>query len=264
MVAHRQAPAGRALIDIEFARLAADFLHDLDAGRAGADNADPLAGEVDLLMRPFLRPEDLAPELADPFDLRILGDGQGARRHDAIGRLDDLAAFERGAPEFCLVIPHRALDPRVEEIIVAQLQLVGDEIGVSQDFRLCGELLGPAPFLLNLIGETVTVVDAHQVAARAGIAVPVPDAADVATGLDTKDVLAHFAKAIDGVHAAEASANYDDVHVSGGRVSCLGVHLDTSGLTFEMRVLKGRVATGGSHTAPLRLARAHHLRPPAL
>jgi hypothetical protein len=58
-----------------------------------------------------------------------------------------------------------------------QVVAIGDVIGVAEDLRLAGVALGPVPFLLQLVVEGVGVLHALDVAAGAGIAVPVPGAA---------------------------------------------------------------------------------------
>ena len=52
-VLRRNAVVGRALEDDELIGLPGDLRDRLDAGRAGADDGDPLAGEVDALVRPL-------------------------------------------------------------------------------------------------------------------------------------------------------------------------------------------------------------------
>jgi hypothetical protein len=68
--------------------------------------------------------------------------------------------------------------PGLELDVAPQVVAVGDVVGVFQDLGLGGVALGPLPFLLELGRELVGILHALDVAARAGIAVPVPGAAD--------------------------------------------------------------------------------------
>ena len=71
-------------------------------------------------------------------------------------------------------------DAGVELDIGAQIEAVGDVVGVFQNLRLRRVALAPVPFLLQFVGERIGILHALDVAARAGIAVPVPGAADAA------------------------------------------------------------------------------------
>ena len=67
---------------------------------------------------------------------------------------------------------------------VAQVEAVGHMPGVAQELGLAGVALGPFPLLLEFLGEAVGVLDGLDVAAGAGVAVPVPGSADVVTPLE--------------------------------------------------------------------------------
>ncbi|MEJ7720541.1 MAG: hypothetical protein WKF58_08890 [Ilumatobacteraceae bacterium] len=73
---------------------------------------------------------------------------------------------------------------RVELDVPAEIEPVGDVVGVAQDLGLRGVALAPLPLLLQVVVERVRVVHALDVAAGAGIAVPVPGAADVGGRLE--------------------------------------------------------------------------------
>ena len=96
-----------------------------------------------------------------------------------------------------------------------QIEAVGDVIDVAQDLRLRAVALGPLPFLLQLVGERVRVLQAFDVAAAARIAVPEPGAADAAAGLEGAHLQAELAQAVDGVEAADARADDDGVELGG-------------------------------------------------
>ena len=92
----------------------------------------------------------------------------GRRPTTAIGRL----------------VEHGALDAGVELDVRPQVEAVGDMVGVFQNLRLRRVALAPVPFLLQFFGERIGILHALDVAARAGIAVPVPGAADARALLD--------------------------------------------------------------------------------
>ena len=58
------------------------------------------------------------------------------------------------------------------------------------------------------------VVEALQVDARPGVAVVVPDAADVAAPLDAQHAHAHFSELVHAVDAAHAAADDNDIEVA--------------------------------------------------
>ena len=88
-------------------------------------------------------------------------------------------------------------------------------IDVAQDLRLGAVALRPLPLLLQCVGEAVGIFQAFDVAARAGIAVPEPGAADAAARFVGTDREAQAAQAMDGVEAGEAAADDGDVQEAG-------------------------------------------------
>src|SRR3546814_3179565 len=75
-----------------------------------------------------------------------------------------------------LVVPRRR-DARAEADVATQVEPVRDMLEIAHDLRLTGIALGPGPLLLEFVGEGKGIVVALGIAARAGIAVPVPSAA---------------------------------------------------------------------------------------
>ena len=98
---------------------------------------------------------------------------------------------------FAAVIPMRGRDRAAELHVPAQVELVGDVVQVFQRVGLRGEVLLPVPFLHQLLGKGVAVGPAFGIEARAGIAVPVPGAADVRAGLEDPRGHAQFAQAVE-------------------------------------------------------------------
>ena len=167
-----------ALKHREVAGLLGDHRHRLDARRSRADHADALAGEIDRLMRPVAGVIDLALKTIEALDL-----GHPCVRQAAGGEHDEfcghgLAVGERDRPQVGALIELRAFDDGVELDVGAETKTVGDVVGVFQNLRLRRVALAPVPFLLQLFGERIGILHALDVAARAGIAVPVPGAAD--------------------------------------------------------------------------------------
>src|SRR5260370_41143302 len=75
-------------------------------------------------------------------------------------------------------------DLGLELDVAAEVEAIGDVVGIAQDLGLGGVALRPFPFLLQLGRELVGILDAFDVAACAGIAVPIPGAADALAGLE--------------------------------------------------------------------------------
>ncbi len=86
-----------------------------------------------------------------------------------------------------------------------------DMIGVSEDFRLRRIFLRPVPLLVELFRERERILHALDVAARAGIAVPVPGAADTAAGLIDPRLKAEPAQPVQHIEAGETRADHDGV-----------------------------------------------------
>ena len=114
---------------------------------------------------------------------------QRRREHAAAGdeelRVDRLALVGRERPAAGLLVEAGARDRRVEHDVLAQVETVGDVVQPALDLRLAGEFLAPAPALVEILGEQVLVDVAFGIEPRAGIAVPVPGAADVGGGCRT-------------------------------------------------------------------------------
>src|SRR6202012_5712292 len=79
--------------------------------------------------------------------------------------------------------------------------------------RLAGEMLGPFPFRQQLPGEGIAVGIAFRIESCAGIAIPVPGAADLGAGLEHAHLQAQFAQPQELVHARQAAADDDGVEI---------------------------------------------------
>ena len=232
-IAGGQAEVGGALEDVQRARLGGDDGDGLDAGRARADHADALAGEVHALVRPASGVVGGAAEGVDPLDLRQPPGGQAARRHDAEPGGNGIAPVRPQGPAAGSLVEVSRHNARAEAEAAAQVEAVGDVPGVAQDFRLGGEHLAPAPFLLQGVVEGVGVLHGLHVAARAGVAVPVPGAAHVPPGLEPDGGQAQAAQAVHHVQAGEPGADDDRVAACIVWFRCLAVARRTCSVAVQ-------------------------------
>ena len=194
-----------------------DALH---GGGAGADDADDLVGEAgEVALRraarvgvvPAAGVERVALERLDAGDARELGTVEGAVRHDHEAGAHAIAAVGGDDPAEGFVVPAQLRDLRLEAGVAVEVELFADGPAVGED-------LGRAAVLF--VGDVADLLKQGQVdvgldvAGGAGVAVPVPGAAEVAALLDHTDVFdAGFAQARAGQQAAESAADHSDVDV---------------------------------------------------
>ena len=178
------AEVGGALEDGDGLGLLRDDGDGLDAGGAGADDADALAGEVDAFVGPFAGVDPVAFEGVEAGEVWEAGDGEAAGAHDAEARGEAVALVGFDVPAGGGVVVVGCGDAGFELHAAAEIEFVCDEAGVFEDFGLGGVALAPVPFLLDFVGEGELVGEAFDVAPGAGVAVPVPGTADVCAGFD--------------------------------------------------------------------------------
>ena len=195
------------------ADLAGDGLDGLHAGGAGADHRNALAFEVDRFFRPARGVEGASLETVAALDARQGRRRQRTDRGDEEARREAAAVFQRDAPALRRLVIDRRVDAARKPDVAAQVEFVGDIFAVAQRLRLAGEMLRPFPFVQQLPGEGVTVGIALGIEARAGIAVPVPGAADLGAGLEHAHPQAEFAQPVELVHARQPGADDDDIEV---------------------------------------------------
>ena len=150
-------------------------------------------------------------EIRHAFDLGHLRDGERADRRDEPAGARAMPVLRLDLPGEPVLVPGRADDPRPEPDIAAQVELVGDEVHIAQGFGLGREMLAPIPLLKQFPGEGEAVAVALGIEARAGIAVPVPGAADIAAGLEHPHPEAEFPEPVKLVEAGNARADHDGV-----------------------------------------------------
>ena len=103
---------------------------------------------------------------------------------------------------------------RVELHVALQVVAFGDMLEITQDFGLLGIAFGPFPLLQQLLvpGEAIDV--GVGIATRAGVAVPVPGAANGFTGFINPHLQPQFVpQRLQHVHAGKACADHDSVKV---------------------------------------------------
>ena len=185
----------------------------LDGRRTGADNSDALSGEIHALMRPIAGVVGLALEAVQAREVRHPCGGQAAGRHHAVTARDDRSPRSVRTVQRCSVSSKRRSVTRVSNCdVAAQVEPVGDVVGIAQDFGLSGEQFAPLPVLLQLRRERIGILHALDVTACARVAVPVPGAADACSRLEHDRRHAEATHAMQHVHAGEAGP--DDDHVN--------------------------------------------------
>ncbi len=128
-----------------------------------------------------------------------------------------LAASRFDGPQPGSVVPAHAAHPCVEAHVSPQAEAVHHLLEIGENFRLVGITVRPAPLALQLLREGIGVIDREQVAARAGIAVVIPYAADLGRGFEAQHVQPCPIKAVNRVDTGKTGA--DDDHVMG-----FGIH----------------------------------------
>src|SRR5437870_4975778 len=111
----------------------------------------------------------------------------------------------------------RRRDAALELDVATQVKLVGDIVQIALGLGLTGEVFLPIPFLQEFLRKRVAIGPALRIEACAGIAVPVPGAADAGAGLEHPHLEAEFAQPVELVEAGNASADDDRVKI-GSRI----------------------------------------------
>src|SRR5215471_1587715 len=129
-------------------RLARDHWDALDAGRAGSDYANPLAGEIDALARPTGGLVPTALECFQTFVLRRFGSGKAAGREDAEPGRHRCTPIGLDLPAIGMLIKTGGGDARFELDVSPQVEPVSKVVQIAQNLGLRGVALGPLPFVL--------------------------------------------------------------------------------------------------------------------
>ncbi len=166
-------------------------------------------------------------EAVHPLVAGQRGCGQQPQGHDdeTAGQFSTIVDLE--APEVLLFVEHHGLDVAVELHVLAQVELVGDEVQVAEVLGLRREALLPVPLVEQLLREGVAVGVALGVEAGAGIAVAVPGAAEISGRLEDRRLHTQILQTLDLVDAGDAGSDDDDFVMG---FAGLG-HLGSSGTT---------------------------------
>ena len=211
LVPRRHRPGRGALEHGELRCLLRDNRYRLNRGRAGADDANAQAGEVDALVRPFAGVIDRPAEVVHAREGRAVRRRQTANRHDAEFCRDPVAAIGLDQPAIGILVERCRRDAGIEHDLAAQVEAVGDVVGVSEDFRLRRILLRPVPFLVQFLREREGILQALDVASGAGIAIPVPRSANAAAGFVNPRRESEPSQPMQHVQAGKARADHDRV-----------------------------------------------------
>ena len=198
--------------------------HDLHRGGARADDPHRLVTEpiepafgaaAGIIIVPAAGVEGVARERLDAGNAGQFRAMQRAVRHHHEARADRIAAIGRDGPAAVIVVPSQIGDLGLEKHVAVEIILLGDAVRVIADlgalriFALGDE----AGFL-----EQRQIDVAFDIAGGAGIAVPIPGAAERAALLDQPDVLdARLAQPRAGEQPAEAAADHHDFLLVGER-----------------------------------------------
>ncbi len=197
----------RALEDGEGGRLLGEDRDRLDRRGPGADHAHAFSREVDGLVGPASGVIGLAGERLEAGDARRVRRGEAARGEDHVLRRHAVAIARAHRPAAGRFVEVRRLDARGAADVAPQVEAVRHVVQVAEDLRLRGVELAPLPLLLQLLRPLVGVLEALHVAARAGVAVPEPGAADAAPGFEHEPGEPDAAQAMEHVEAGEAGAH---------------------------------------------------------
>src|SRR5947209_5048551 len=103
--------------------------------------------------------------------------------------------------------------PAVELDVATQVELVCDIIQIALGLRLPGEVFLPVPFVEQVLRKRVAVCPALGIEPGAGIPVPVPGAADAASGFKHPNPEAELAQLIELVETGNTGSDDDCVEI---------------------------------------------------
>ncbi len=187
----------------------------LYARRAGTDHRDALTLEANRFLRPVMGVAGLATERLDA------GDGRHGRGREHADSGDQQASrvapavLQDDVPAARVLLVVCSGHPALELDVAAQIELVGDIVEIALGLRLAREVLLPIPLLQQFRRKGVAVGPAFGIEARAGIAVPVPGAADPGAALERAHPEPEFAQLIELIEAGNAGADDDSVEIQG-------------------------------------------------
>src|SRR4029077_20807079 len=136
----------------------------------------------------------LASECLDAGDAR-----HRRRREHADGGHEEArgvpaAILQDDLPAARLLAVERSDDTALDPDVAAKVKLVGDMVQIALGLGLTSEMLLPVPSLQEFLRKGVAIGPALRIESRAGIAVPVPGAADAGAGFEHPRLEPEFAQ----------------------------------------------------------------------
>lgn len=192
-------------------RLFRDLGSNLQAGAAGADQTDGHSGKIHAFHWPLGRMDYPALVVFNAGNIGHAGRGERAGREDDMARGRARSVRQRHGPRMRVVVPNRALDARVELDITAQVELVGDEFRICENFRLRRKPFGPSPLPTQFVRPRILILEALHVTTQARIAVVPPCPADLGRGIHDAYVKSQVPQAMQQVHPGKSGADDQDI-----------------------------------------------------
>lgn len=212
MVPRRHGVVGAALEDEQPLHVRSRRRRDLHPAGPGADDAHPLAGVLDGLLRPRRGLEPLPLERLESVEVGTEPLRQLTGAHHDESSLQPVASLRLDPPASVGLIERGRADAGPQADVLAQVEPTGDMVDVGEDLRLRCIPLRPGPLLVEFRREAIRVVDAFDVAASARVAVEVPDPADLRIRLEQHHAHAHLvAQLAEHRQTGEAGADHYDV-----------------------------------------------------
>ena len=111
------------------------------------------------------------------------------------------------------IVIERGLDLAGKLDVPSQVELVCYVLQVSQNFGLPGEMLGPVPFVKQLLGKGVGVGVALRIEPRPRVSTPVPCASHPRSPLEDPHPHTQLPQPVQLVQAGNAGANHNCIEI---------------------------------------------------
>ena len=245
-------PAGRALEDLDELGLLDQLGDDLDGAGAGADDRDPLAGEVVVVVPAGAVDLVALDSVSIPRMSGQLVSGSGPEASTTVRARNRLRCPWSTRPHALVFVEVEPVDLDAELDAPAQVECVDHVLDVLAD--LTGRGVGPRP--VRVLRERERVQQRRDVARRTGIRVVPPGAADAVGALEDDEVVDAGLGQLDrGAEAGEAGTDdqgvVDAVAVGHGQAAGSWVSsLNQVGIGLQQRLAgSGPTATPWSWPA---------------
>jgi len=189
------------------------FRDGLHTGGTRADHRNALAVELHRFLRPVMSVAGLAAEALDAGEARHCRRRQHANGGYNEPRIVAPAILQDDLPAARVLLIMRRRDAALELDVAAQVELVGNMVQIALGLGLTSEMLLPVPFLQEFLRKGVAIGPALRIEACAGIAVPVPGAADAGAGLEHPHLEAEFTQLIELLEPGNAGTDDDCVEI---------------------------------------------------